>query len=289
VWSGAWRTEEWPPPKPGAAPEQAIHNISSCWLAPDGRLWWLDYEELQRFGWILHPTPRQGGPRGRTVLGEPSATVVDEEALVRIQSFLQSKTRSDERDAAGHEIAIRPMPSGSYTDLHDLIRKGLASLSARAVDEARRRTARSGNGPGGSASSRRQDISGPRDAFWLLALAAVAVVGAALWLIVSAPASVFGIVLWVAPVLILIAGGLVVLGMIGLLFTGEVGAALGGVIAIPVGLVVAWIVYSVGVLIWQAAADTKQNCPAVVVDLPGGPKLCQAEYSEGWAPPLFHF
>jgi hypothetical protein len=288
VWSGTWRTEEWPPPKPGAAPEQAIHNVSSCWLAPDGRLWWLEYEELQRFGWIPHPTPRQGGPRGRTVLGEPSATAVDDEAPARIWSFLQSKTRSDERDAAGHDIAIRPVPSGSYVDLHDLIRKGLASLPARATDGARRRPARSGSGPGDPASSRGQDISGPRDAFWLWVLAVVAVVGAALWLIVSAPASVFGIVLWAAPILILIVGGLVVLGLIGLLFTGEP-TALGGVIVVPVGLVVAWIVYSVGVLIWQAAADTKQNCPAVVVDLPGGPKLCQAEYSEGWEPPLFHF
>ena len=138
VWSHRHLSEEWPPPKPGAAPEQAIHNVEACWLAPDGRLYWLSYEEMERFGWIMYPEPRQGGPRGTTVLGEPSTTLLDDAKLSSVWEFLVGKPRSNWVTESGNAASSFPAALGDCAGPHELIRRQLASLPSRAAKEEAR-------------------------------------------------------------------------------------------------------------------------------------------------------
>ncbi len=142
----AWRLEEWPSPKPGGAPEQVIQNVVSYWLSSDGRLYSLEYEQRERFGWITHPTPTQGGPRGISLLGDPSVTAIDDVALDRSWEFLKSKIRSDEVNDAGHKVSFAPPSIGGYATPQDFLWAQLVNLEARPASDPGHPLQRDGDG-----------------------------------------------------------------------------------------------------------------------------------------------
>lgn len=55
LWDAVWKEEEYDSPKRGAIPKQWIRNRSWFWLGSDGRLLFLETEEIERPGWVEIP------------------------------------------------------------------------------------------------------------------------------------------------------------------------------------------------------------------------------------------
>ena len=114
-------------------------------------------------------------------------------------------------------------------------------------------------------------------------VALVAGLGYCTWWVWENPGAAFGLLLWTGPIVIMLLG-------IMALFVSISDEEPAGCVTVPIALLIIWIAYSVACMIWAGASDADKVCPHPLVDLPGGPKLCDVNSNDNYrGPPLFHF